>query len=61
MPIEIRVKIQRHLALANLADDDGRFAFVLCRRGFEQLIGRRTKIGDEIQVEVTAKMVERDS
>ena len=46
----IRVRIQHQLAVGNIASDDGKFIFVICRRGLEQLLGERLKTGGEYLV-----------
>lgn len=56
--MKLKVKIQRHLALAHLAEDDGEFAFVLCRRGLEKLVGRRLNAGETVVVEVTGELID---
>ena len=52
----LKVKIQQALAIAHIASDDGEFAFVLCRRGLQQLVGERFKTGETVLIEVEAKV-----
>ena len=53
--MKIRIKIQRHLAVGHLAEDDGTFVFVICRRGLEWLLDERLKSGEDYLVEITGK------
>ena len=52
--MRINVKVQRHLVVGHLADDDGDWIFTVCRSGFQELLGRKLKTGEEAEVELTA-------
>ena len=56
--MKLKVRIQRHLALAYLAEDSGDWSFVLCKEGLEKLLGRRLKAGEQLTMEVEGKEVE---
>lgn len=51
--MKIKCKIQHSLVVSHMAEDDGNFVFVICRRGFEKTLGRRCKVGDTVIVDVT--------
>lgn len=57
-PLLLKARIQRHLALAYLAEDDGEFAFVLCRRGLEKAIGKRLKGGQKVMLKVSIELLD---
>lgn len=43
------------------AEDSGEFAFVLCKRGLEQLIGQRLKTGATVTVDIEGRIAMDDS
>lgn len=53
--MKIKIRIQRHLAIGHLAEDSGDWVFTCCRRGIEELLGRRAKPGEEVTVEISAR------
>ena len=53
----IRVKIQRHLAVGHLAEDNGDWVFTLCRRGFQDMVGEKLATGAEYLVEINGDVV----
>lgn len=57
--MKLRVKVQRHLALAHIDGDGGEFAFVLCRRGLEKLLGQKLRTGEEWLIEVSGETIEK--
>lgn len=59
-PLLLRARIQRHLALAHLAHDDGQFAFVLCRAGIERATGVKFRPGDKPLLRVTIEIVDEE-
>ena len=56
--MKVRVRRQTDTVVGWLAEDSGEFVFFLCRRGFEQMLGRRMKIGEEVTVEFNATELE---
>jgi len=60
-PLLLRAKVQHHLVLAHIAEDDGQFAFVLCRRGLERAAGRRFKAGDRPLLKVTIEVIDEEA
>jgi hypothetical protein len=56
--LEIKVRIQRHLAIGYLAEDSGDFVFTICRRGFERLVGKRLKSGEDYIVHIDGRLIE---
>lgn len=50
--MKIRFRVQRHIALFFRADDSGEWVATCCRRGLEQLLGRRLKTGEEFVEEL---------
>lgn len=59
-PIYIRALIQHSLALGHLAQDDGRFAWVMCRKGLQEACGQKFKSGDKPLLKVTVEVVSED-
>ena len=59
-PLYIRALIQQSLALGHLADDDGRFAWVMCRKGLQAACGQKFKGGDKPLLRVTVEVVSDD-
>jgi hypothetical protein len=57
----IRVKIQRHLAVGHLAEDNGDWVFTLCRRGLQDMVGERLHTGSEYLVDITGDVMADDS
>lgn len=45
-------KVQRHLVVAYKDGDSGEFVFVVCRRGLEQALNRRLKVGEKVKIKV---------
>jgi hypothetical protein len=60
-PLTLRAKVQRHLVLAHIAEDDGQFAFVLCRAGLERAAGQRFKPGDKPLLRVTIEVIDEEA
>lgn len=56
--MKIRIKTQRHLCVAHVAEDNGDWVFTICRRGCEEWIGRRLKVGEVAVIDVHADIVE---
>ena len=59
-PLLIRASIQQSLALGHIADDDGRFAWVMCRKGLQEACGVKFKSGDRPLFKVTVEYIEED-
>ena len=59
-PIFVRASIQQSLALGHLAQDDGRFAWVMCRKGLQEACGQKFKSGDKPLLKVTVEVVSDD-
>lgn len=57
-PIKLNCFIQKNLVLAHLAEDNGEFAFILCREGLEMALGKRLKVRDRITIDVDIKLSE---
>lgn len=51
--MKIKCKIQHSLVAAHRAEDDGSFIFVICRRGFEEVLGKRCEVGETVIVDVS--------
>lgn len=58
--MRLKLRVQRHLVVAHMADDPGDWVFTLCRSGMSQAIGRRLVPGEEIEIEIEASEVESD-
>ena len=50
----IKLKVQRHLCVGHLAEDNGDWVFTVCRSGFQKLLGRKLRPGEETEIELTA-------
>lgn len=59
-PLFVRALIQQSLALGHLAQDDGRFAWVMCRKGLQEACGHKFKSGDKPLLKVTVEVVSDD-
>ena len=58
--MEIRVKVQRHLAVGHIADDSGDWVFTVCRSGLSDLVGRRLIPGEEVVLDMEAEELLND-
>jgi hypothetical protein len=59
--MRIKVKAQRHLVIGWRECDDGEWAFTICRRGFEAMLGERLETGSTTTVELTGTVIEREA
>ena len=55
--MRIVFRIQRDLALWHREQDSGEWVAVCCRRGLEQLIGRRLRTGQTITADLSLKEI----
>ncbi len=58
--MKLKCRIQRTLITAHLAEDNGDFVFVLCRRGIEKELGRRFSVGEDVVLDVDIKIAGQD-
>lgn len=58
--MRLKVRVQRHLVAAcKVEDADGDWMFTLCRRGLEEALGQRLRTGEVIEIDLTAKLIEK--
>jgi len=57
--MRLRLRVQRHLCVAWLEEDNGDWAFTMCRSGLSKLLGERLVPGEELIVEVSGKVIEK--
>ena len=57
-PLRIKLRIQPTLVTGHLAEDNGNFVFVLCRRGVQQMLGQKLKVGSQYVVEIKGRILE---
>ena len=55
--VRIKVKAQRELVTAWIAEDDGEWVFSVCKSGFEEIIGQKLKVGTVTLVELTGAVI----
>ena len=54
----VNLRVQPGLVVGWLADDPGDWVFTLCRRGMEELLDRKLRINEELQVIFSAEVVD---
>ncbi|NNE62388.1 MAG: hypothetical protein HKN35_15960 [Woeseia sp.] len=59
--MKLIVRVQKHLVVAHRACDGGDWVFTLCRRGFEEAVGRRLKTGETVVADLSATILEQEN
>jgi hypothetical protein len=57
--LHLVVRVQRGLVAAHMAGDSGEWVFTLCKAGMERLLGRRLRVGEELEVLVRGEECDR--
>ena len=57
----LRCLCQEDLVVGHRYEDSGRFVFVVCRKGFEDVLGQNLDTGEEVVVDVIMTRIEDDS
>ena len=55
--MRLKLRVQKYLVVARKVEDSSDWAFTICRRGMEELLGERLPRGEEVTVEVIGTLL----